>query len=54
MLTGGLGHRIVWYMNVNGLEEHFGSLFTGHRKLNVLNETAVLTNQTAQSSSPEY
>jgi hypothetical protein len=28
----GLGHRVVWYMVMNVLEEHSGSVFTGSRK----------------------
>jgi hypothetical protein len=29
----GLGHRVVWYMVMNALEEHCGSVFIGGRKM---------------------
>jgi len=34
--------------------EHSGAVFTGHQKLYVLTETAVLTNQIAQPCNPEH
>jgi hypothetical protein len=30
-MLSGLGHRVVWYMVMNVLEEHSGSVFTGSR-----------------------
>ena len=32
-MQSGLGHRIVWYMVMNVLEEHSGSVFTVHLKM---------------------
>jgi hypothetical protein len=29
----GLGHRVVWYMFMNVLEEHSLSIFTGSQKM---------------------
>jgi hypothetical protein len=28
-----LGHRVVWYMVMNVLEEYSGSVFTGNQKM---------------------
>jgi hypothetical protein len=32
-MRSGLGLRVVWYMFMNVLEEHSGSVFTGSRKM---------------------
>jgi hypothetical protein len=32
-MQSGLGHRVVWYMVMNVLEEHFGSVFTASLKM---------------------
>jgi hypothetical protein len=32
-MRSGLGHRVVWYMVMNLLEEHSGSVFTGGGKM---------------------
>jgi hypothetical protein len=31
-MWSGLGYRVVWYMVMNILEAHSGSVFTGSRK----------------------
>ena len=32
-MWSGFGHRIVWYMVMNVLEEHSVSIFTGHQEM---------------------
>jgi len=32
-MQSGFGHRVVWYMVMNVLEEHSVSIFTGHQKM---------------------
>jgi hypothetical protein len=32
-MRSGLEHRVVWYMGMNVLEEHSGSVFTGSLKI---------------------
>jgi hypothetical protein len=32
-MRSGLGHHVLWYMAMNVLEEHSGSVFTGSMKM---------------------
>jgi len=52
-----LGHRIVWYMVMNVLEEHSGSIFTGRRRMEIVYpdvKSSVPTNRITSSHNPEY
>jgi hypothetical protein len=35
-MRSGLGHHVVWYMFMNVVEEHYGSVFTGSCKMEAL------------------
>jgi hypothetical protein len=35
-MRSGLGHHVDWYMGVNVLEEHSGSVFKGSWKMEVI------------------
>jgi hypothetical protein len=35
-MQSGLGHRVVWYMVMNVLEENCGSVFTGGQQMEAI------------------
>jgi hypothetical protein len=51
-MQSGLGHRIVWYMVMNVLEEHSGSIFTGCQNMEAVCPDRNLSNHQSDYMAP--
>jgi len=52
-MWSGFGHHVVWYLVMNVLEEHSGSLFTGCKKMDAVFPDQNLSTHQSVSTVPK-